>query len=61
MSTAERLCPRDCELRSREGGCVARGKPLPHLRGSEPRVPRVQESQMGSRRAGIPEHMALLL
>lgn len=37
------------------------GKPPPHLRGSEPRIPRVQKSQMGSRRARSLEHMALLL
>lgn len=34
------------------------GSPLPHLRGSSLASPRVQESQMGSRMAGSPEHMA---
>lgn len=37
------------------------GKPPPHLRGSEPRIPKAQQSQMASGRARSPEHMAPLL
>lgn len=55
------LRPPDCALQHLERDCGSGGKTPPHLRGSEPRVPRVQESQMGSRRAGNLEHMALLL
>lgn len=36
-------------------------KPHPHLLGSDPRIPSVQESQIDSSRAWSPEHMALLL
>lgn len=37
------------------------GKPPPHLRGSEPRIRRAQQSQVASRRARSPQHMAPLL